>query len=290
MGNNAFEVIKKRSNFTMVDNLLIQDKTISWKAKGIMTYLLSLPDTYVNEQGKIKKWIISRKNIVNSSKDGETCVNSAIRELRKNGYIVLCRYIDKNNKTLGWRYKVFEEPLKDPIEGHQILTINNYDGVEEPDCDFPDVVLPDVENNQHINTNISKINVINNQSINQNETYEEIDRLKQQIYQNISYDILCETTNKDLVDELVTIMIDTISSNKEFVKISNLDISFSVVKDRLLQINDSHIEYVIDCFKQNKTNVHSIKSYLLACLYNAPATINSYFTAKVNHDLYGKQQ
>ena len=124
-------------------------------------------------------------------------------------------------------------------------------------------------------------------SINHISHYE-IDRLKQQIYLNISYDILCKTTDKELLDELVTIMIDTISCNKEFVKISNQDIPFSVVKDRLLHIDDCHIEYVIECFKKNKTKVNSIKSYLLACLYNAPATINSYYTAEVNHDLYGK--
>lgn len=43
----------------------------------------------------------------------------------------------------------------------------------------------------------------------------------------------------------------------------------------------------IDCLKENTTKVRNIRAYLLTSLYNAPTTINSYYTALVNHDLYG---
>ena len=60
-----------------------------------------------------------------------------------------------------------------------------------------------------------------------------------------------------------------------------------VVKSRFMKLDSSHIQYVLDCLKENTTDVHNIKQYLLAALYNASGTISSYYSAKVNHDLYG---
>ena len=39
------------------------------------------------------------------------------------------------------------------------------------------------------------------------------------------------------------------------------------------------------CLKSTKSG--NIKAYLLAALYNVPATMDSYYRAEVNHDLYG---
>ena len=60
-----------------------------------------------------------------------------------------------------------------------------------------------------------------------------------------------------------------------------------MVKEKLLRITASHIEYVFDCLKQNTTYIRNIKKYLLASLFNAPSTIGSYYSALVNHDMYG---
>ena len=54
-----------------------------------------------------------------------------------------------------------------------------------------------------------------------------------------------------------------------------------------MKLNSGHIEYVLDCMHQNTTKVRNIKKYMLAVLFNAPSTIGSYYTALVNHDLYG---
>ena len=58
-------------------------------------------------------------------------------------------------------------------------------------------------------------------------------------------------------------------------------------KGPLPEINSGHLEYVFDCIDKNTTKVGNIKAYLLAALYNAPATMDSYYRAEVNHDLYG---
>ena len=53
------------------------------------------------------------------------------------------------------------------------------------------------------------------------------------------------------------------------------------------ELSLENIEYVLDRMRENTTYVRNIKKYLLAALYNAPATIDSYYASLVNHDLYG---
>ena len=71
------------------------------------------------------------------------------------------------------------------------------------------------------------------------------------------------------------------------VRISGQDFLAEVVKSRLLKLNSKHIKYVVGCLNFNTTKVQNISSYLLTSLYNPPTTISSYYTALVNHDLYG---
>ena len=109
------------------------------------------------------------------------------------------------------------------------------------------------------------------------------------IMTNIEYDILVqnERMDRDLLDELVELMVDTVCSRRETIRIAGDDYPAEVVKSRFLKLNSSHIEYVLDRMRENTTYVRNIKKYLLAALYNAPATIDSYYTSLVSHDMYG---
>ncbi len=107
------------------------------------------------------------------------------------------------------------------------------------------------------------------------------------IKENIDYDILCERYSGDMLDELVSVMAETICGNSKTVRIAENDFAREVVKSQLLKINSEHIEYVLDCIKKNTTKIKNIKAYMLTCIYNAPQTISSFYTAEVNHDLYG---
>lgn len=55
----------------------------------------------------------------------------------------------------------------------------------------------------------------------------------------------------------------------------------------VLLLEESHIEYVLDCLHENTREVKNIKAYLLTCLMNSITTIGNYYQAKVNHDMYG---
>lgn len=137
--------------------------------------------------------------------------------------------------------------------------------------------------NQYINKNIN--NSFNN--INLSITANEIDAMTNRIKENIDYDILCERYSGDMLDELVSVMAETICGNSKTVRIAGNDFAREVVKSQLLKINSEHIEYVLDCINKNTTKIKNIKAYMLTCIYNAPQTISSFYTAEVNHDLYG---
>ena len=73
----------------------------------------------------------------------------------------------------------------------------------------------------------------------------------------------------------------------ETVRIGGKDYPYALVKSRFLKLNSSHLEYVINCMEKNTSKVANIKAYLITALYNAPSTMRSFYTAEVNHDLYG---
>ena len=86
---------------------------------------------------------------------------------------------------------------------------------------------------------------------------------------------------------IIDLMLETVLSQRPYIRIAGDDYPREIVRSRFLKVNYSHIEYVFDCLDKNTTKVRNIKAYLLAALYNAPATMDSYYRAEVNHDLYG---
>ena len=94
------------------------------------------------------------------------------------------------------------------------------------------------------------------------ESYREL------ILENIEYDCLIQNhrLDRDRLDELVELMVDTVCSNREMIRIAGDDYPAEVVKSRSLKLNSSHIEYVLDRMRENTTYVRNIKKYLLAAL------------------------
>ena len=75
-----------------------------------------------------------------------------------------------------------------------------------------------------------------------------------------------------------------VCSKRKIICIAGDVKSVNVVKGRFMKLNMEHIRYVMNCMQENTTKIRSIKQYMLAALYNAPATIDSYYRAEVNHD------
>ena len=93
--------------------------------------------------------------------------------------------------------------------------------------------------------------------------------------------------DRETLEGILELLVDTCSAKTKEIRIARDDKPLEVVKNRFMKLTFSHIQYVLDCMKENTTDVKNIKQYLLTALYNASTTMDSYFTAKVNHDMYG---
>ena len=118
---------------------------------------------------------------------------------------------------------------------------------------------------------------------------DEIDRRK--LYEayfreSLEYEILFQDhpSEKDILEEILTLLIDTCCSRRKMIRIAGDDKPKDVVIGQMMKLNFMHIQYVLSSFHDNCSDIRNIKQYLLAALYNAPMTISSYYRAKVNYD------
>lgn len=89
----------------------------------------------------------------------------------------------------------------------------------------------------------------------------------------------------DEIEEILEIILDAVCSKRKMIRIAGDDKPAQVVKSQLMKLNYSHIEFVMECMKENTTHIKNVKQYILATLYNAPITINNYYKSLVQHDM-----
>nr|WP_069989231.1 DUF6017 domain-containing protein [Massilioclostridium coli] len=109
------------------------------------------------------------------------------------------------------------------------------------------------------------------------------------ICHNIGYEYLIEECDREMLNEIVALVVDVISSDREFIWIGRDRKPFDVVKSQFLKLNAEHIRFVMKCLRENTSKVVNIRQYLLTVLYNAPLTISNYYSALVQHDMYGNE-
>ena len=97
---------KHDNKYTVIDNKALQDNSISWKAKGVLSYLLSLPDD----------WKIYLEELTEHTTDGITATRSAVQELIKAGYITRNQLKDDKGRFDSYEY-VIHETKKEPKLG-----------------------------------------------------------------------------------------------------------------------------------------------------------------------------
>ena len=90
--------------------------------------------------------------------------------------------------------------------------------------------------------------------------------------------------DKAVLHEILELLVETVTSRKKFLRICGEEKPKEVVKSRLMKLDSSHIQYILECLKENSTQIRNIKQYLLATLYNAPVTVDSYYSAQVRHE------
>ena len=122
------------------------------------------------------------------------------------------------------------------------------------------------------------------------DVMDEMDAYRDLIREHISYECFQDGRfcRREDVDELVELMVEVmLLPDNSTVRIAGVEKPVAIVKNRFMKLEYGHIEYILTCLQSNTTKVGNIKAYLLTTLYNAPMTISNYYTAEVNHDLYG---
>ena len=119
------------------------------------------------------------------------------------------------------------------------------------------------------------------------EAKESFERYRDLILENIDYDVLASDphVDREQLNEIVDLLQETVCSTRSRIRVAGNDYPAEVVRSKLLKLNSEHIRFVTDCLKQNTTRIRNIRQYLLTVLFNAPSTMNSYYTALVAHDM-----
>ena len=301
--------VERNAGYTVMSNHHLRNKDLTLKAKGLLSQMLSLPED----------WDYTLAGLSYINRESIDAIRTAIWELEKAGYIKRYQGRDERGKMTAIEYVIYEQPqplLENPTTDKPILDNPTSD---KPTSDKPTSENPTQINKDILNTNLPKkdksiTDLSNTDSIpilspypsplsvdgeqaaapperkrketadSENEAY----RIYREIIcDNIEYDILLQDKriDRDRLDEIVDIILETVCSSRKKIRIAGDDYPAEMVKSKFMKLNSSHIEFVFDCLRENTTKIRNIRQYLRAVLFNAPSTIDSYYTALVAHDM-----
>ena len=305
--------VEKTRDYTVMSNHHLRNTDLSLKAKGLLSLMLSLPEN----------WDYTTKGLACICKDGIDSINSGVKELEVNGYVIRRRLRNEKGQLTTTEYTIFEQPQnlditdippkgENPILDNPILDNQAQEKpiLENPILEKPKQAEPILGNPHQLSTNILNTNSLNTDLLNMEVSnpypsnlyqsnkepqekkmrYDEIGcdspaEIKKMVLENIEYRYIKDNHNRERLDESVDLMVETLCSTKDTINVAGDDYPAQLVKEKLLRINCLHIDYVFECLDKTTTYIRNIRRYLLATLFNAPSTIDSYYSALVNHDL-----
>ena len=280
--------VEKTSSYTVMSNHHLRNPDLTLKAKGLLSLMLSLPEN----------WDYTLKGLSCICRENVDAIRTAVWELDKAGYITRRQGRDEKGKMTAIEYTIYEFP-QPPKPKKPVL--------ENPISDNPTTEIPVSENPTQLNKDRSTKDLLNTDVSStysipfQKEAaapqerkgngYTNMDAVRayeEVIKENIEYPYLIQdkSVDKGMLDEIVSLMLETVCTRRKMIRIAGDDYPAELVKSKFMKLNSSHIRFVLDCMHQNTTKIRNIKKYLLAVLFNAPNTIDSYYTALVNHDMY----
>lgn len=132
----AIKRAKRRTNFTMISNVGLRDKRLSLKAKGLLAYMLSLPDD----------WVFYESELTKHSTDGKQSVRNGLKELQQMGYLIKEQARNKSGKFGQVDWVIVETPENVDLSAFSPSTTL-------PSTDKPSAVKPSTDNQPLLNTN-----------------------------------------------------------------------------------------------------------------------------------------
>jgi hypothetical protein len=292
--------VEKTQNYTVMSNHHLRNASLSLKAKGLLSQILSLPEN----------WDYTLSGLSKINRESVDAIRTAVQELERAGYITRSRERRENGQLGGAEYVIHEQPSENfTPDNASAPPITDPSTLKKPMSENPIQATPILENPMQLNKEyLRNTDLLNTDSSSTDsipipsprvraenperkgteaasmsafEVYREI------IKENIEYPYLLERHkfDQDRIDEIVDLMLETVCTARKTIRIAGDDYPAELVKSKFLKLDSEHIDFVLDCLKKNTTEIHNIKKYLLAMLFNAPSTIGSYYTALVSHDM-----
>ena len=270
--------IEKNKDYVVMSNHPLRDKRITLKAKGLMAFMLSNKDD----------WDYTLVGLSKALKEGISAIRSTVTELENYGYVSRRKLRDNKGKFIDIEYTIYEYPVSDsPSFENQIM--------DNPILESDTQINTIERNTKEIITNDNKYqsNLISEDSqldydslfLEENDgkdgmDIDSYDFWLKRIHQQIEY----ESLEVSYADDMVEIIIETLLSDKQMDFINRSNYPISLVKNRYLSLEYQHIQYVLECFHKTtkEREIKNVKQYLKTMLFNAPVTIDTHYTAKVN--------
>ena len=275
--------IEKTRDYTVMSNHHLRNTDLSLKAKGLLSLMLSLPE----------EWDYTTKGLARICKDGVDSICAGVRELEDHGYVVRERVRNANGQLGAIEYTILEQPRppepkrekperENPVQANPVL---GSPVLGKPEQENPDQLNIDISSNQISKKDLSITQPSNpiqsnpptpagarmgTDGMGAREAYREV------IFENIGYEYLIEDPKMDReqLDEIAELIVDTVCSARKTIRVAGDDYPAEVVKSRFMKLDSSHVQYVMDCMKDNTTYVRNIKKYLLEAQKNKSPKIH----------------
>ena len=287
--------IDKTKDYTVMANFHLRDKSLSLKAKGLLSLMLSLPED----------WDYTTKGLAYICKDGVDSICAAVKELENAGYVQRKRNRNSQGRLTNVEYTILEKPMstpevpqaakrdKSPKRENPVL---DNPVLENPRQDIPEQDLPKQEKPAQLNTNTSSKEKINTDLSNTHSFFPSADVTSDcgqterritsgDIRAQIEYEIMAQRYRRDQLDELVEIMLEVALNRSPTIHIGrDAEYPTYYVQERFQRINSMHIEKVMDGIAENRTRVYNTKAYLIAALFNSVSTIDHHYAMLYNSE------
>ena len=302
--NMAVFRVERNKGYTVMSNHHLRNKDLSLKAKGLLSQMLSLPEN----------WDYTLKGLSLINRESIDAIRTAVWELEKAGYITRQQNRDGKGKMADMIYTIYEQPQPRPEQPDEAAPRLENPVLENPTSDNPTPGNPTLENPMQLNKDISSkeksitdvsitdpIPILSRPSPLEDEAAQPPERkgteaksqsaieiYREIIMDNIEYEHLCQHVkgiDRETLDEIVDLLVETVCSARKTIRIAGDDYPAELVKSKFMKLDSSHIEFVFQCLSKNTSEIRNIKKYLLAMLFNAPSTMNGYYTALVAHDM-----
>ena len=302
--NMAVFRVERNKGYTVMSNHHLRNKDLSLKAKGLLSQMLSLPEN----------WDYTLKGLSLINRESIDAIRTAVWELEKAGYITRQQNRDGKGKMADMIYTIYEHPQPRPEQPDKAAPGLENPVLENPTSDNPTPGKPTLGNPTQLNKDISSkektttdvsitdsIPILSRPSPLEDEAAQPPERkgtgaksqsaieiYREIIMDNIEYEHLCQHAkgiDRETLDEIVDLLVETVCSARKTIRIAGDDYPAELVKSKFMKLDSSHIEFVFQCLSKNTSEIRNIKKYLLAMLFNAPSTMNGYYTALVAHDM-----